>query len=70
MTEEELIPLGRKPFDFVILSRQVVYDDQAISPSLRIYLTTGTTDRPSLDSFCLKRKVRTIKNATSGMAIA
>jgi hypothetical protein len=42
-----------------------------ISPAVRIYVATGTTDlRRSIDAFSLKSKVRTIKKASSGMAIA
>lgn len=42
-----------------------------ISPAVRIYVAIGTTDlRRSIDAFSLKSKVRTIKKARSGMAIA
>ena len=42
-----------------------------ISPAVRIYVAAGTTDlRRSIDAFSLKSKVRTIKKARSGMAIA
>jgi hypothetical protein len=42
-----------------------------ISPAVRIYVATGTTDlRRSIDAFSLKSKVRAIKKARSGMAIA
>jgi hypothetical protein len=42
-----------------------------ISPAVRIYVATDTTDlRRSIDAFSFKSKVRTIKKARSGMAIA
>ena len=42
-----------------------------ISPAVRIYVGTGATDlRRSIDAFSLKSKVRAIKKARSGMAIA
>jgi hypothetical protein len=42
-----------------------------ISPAVRIYVATDTTDlRRSIDAFSLKSKVRTIRKARSGMAIA
>jgi hypothetical protein len=42
-----------------------------ISPAVRIYVATGTTDlRRSIDAFSLKSKVRTDQKARSGMAIA
>jgi hypothetical protein len=56
------------------LVRQVVAALRAsltISPAVRIYVATGTTDlRRSIDAFSLKSKVRTIKKARSGMTIA
>ena len=52
----------------VLLPARVVL---TISPAVRIYVATGTTDlRRSIDAFSLKRKVRAIKKARSGMAIA
>ena len=42
-----------------------------ILPAVRIYVATGATDfRRSVDEFSLKSKVRAIKKARSGMAIA
>jgi len=45
--------------------------ERTAEPAVRIYVATGTTDlRRSIDAFSLKSKVRTIKKARSGMAIA
>jgi hypothetical protein len=60
--QEWSIAAGRRGAARVVLT---------ISPAVRIYVATGTTDlRRSIDAFSLKSKVRTIKKARSGMAIA
>jgi hypothetical protein len=53
---------GRRSAERVVLT---------ISPAARIYVATGITDlRRSIEAFSLNSKVRTIKKARSGMAIA
>ena len=64
------ITAGRQRFAMRLVKERLVGDIRAAT-AVRIYVATGTTDlRRSIDAFSLKSKVRTIKKARSGMAIA